>query len=252
MDDGAGGYYRLERGTSMATPHVAGAAVLLAQKHPEWTGQQLKDALMSTSAVTPAYTPYQAGAGRLDVGTAYLQDQIVATGSVDAGRIAWTPRPDRTPVKRQVTYHNIADSPITLHLSVDHGASRAGVFSVAGDQIVVPAHGTATIGVTADPRGLPPGQYGAQVTARSATGTVHTAVGLSVEPEKHDLTVHLKDRSGKPVSGEVEITGADGKTTVLWVPDGKLTSRWAPGSYTIVSTLTSPAGTARTRSVLRS
>lgn len=237
MDDGAEGYYRLESGTSMATPHVAGAAVLLAQKHPEWTGQQLKDALMGTSAMTPAYTPYQAGTGRLDVGAAYLQDQVVATGSVDAGRIAWTPRPDRTPVNRQVTYRNTTGSPITLRLSIDHGTSPAGVFSVATDEVVVPAHGTATIGVTADPQGLPPGQYGAQVTASSATGTVHTALGLSVEPEKYDLTVHLKDQSGKPVSGEVEITGADGKTTVLWVPDGKLTSRWAPGSYTIVSTL---------------
>lgn len=54
---GGEGYYRTESGTSMAAPHVAGAAVLLAQKHPEWSGQQIKDALMSTSAPTPAYTP---------------------------------------------------------------------------------------------------------------------------------------------------------------------------------------------------
>ncbi|MER6443340.1 S8 family serine peptidase [Streptomyces sp. NPDC001185] len=229
------GYYRTDSGTSMAAPHVAGAAVLLAQKHPTWTGQQIKDVLMSTSVLTPDYSPYQAGTGRLDVGTAYVQDQIVASGSVDAGPIRWSA--DRKPVKRQVTYTNTTARPITLSLSVDRGPSPAGVFTLSTDHVTVPAGGAASVGIVADPVGLAPGRHAAQIVARFPAGTVHTAVGLSVESEKHTLTIHLKDRAGRPVSGEVEIAGADGTTTVMWVQDGTLTSRWAPGSYTLVSTM---------------
>lgn len=231
------GYYRTDSGTSMAAPHVAGAAVLLAQKHPTWTGRQIKDALMSTSARTPGYSPYQAGTGRLDVGAAYLQDQIVASGSVDAGLVPWSKDRKPKPVKRQITYTNTTGHPVTLRLQVDRGDAPAGVFTLAADRVTVPARGTSTVTLVADPRGLRPGQYAAQITAGFATGAVHTAAGLSVESEKYGLTVHLKDRAGKPVSGEVEITGADGKTTIMWVPNGTLTSRWAPGTYTVVSTL---------------
>ncbi|MFF0400117.1 S8 family serine peptidase [Streptomyces sp. NPDC005248] len=232
---GGEGYYRSDSGTSMAAPHVAGAAVLLAQKHPRWTGRQIKDALMSTSVPTPDYSPYQAGTGRLDVAVAYHQDQVIATGSVDAGLIPWSTGQRRKQVKRKITYTNTTDKALTLELSADHGDSPARVFTPAADRVTVPARGSSTVDIVVDPNGLAPGQYATQVTARYATGQVHTAVGFSIESEKYDLTVHLKDQAGRPMSGEVEITGADGKTTVKWVQDGKLTSRWAPGSYTAVS-----------------
>ncbi|WP_088070226.1 S8 family serine peptidase [Gottfriedia luciferensis] len=66
-----GGYLSLQ-GTSMASPHVAGAAALLKQLHPDWSTDDLKSVLVNTA--TPLYKnnkmmyrAYEQGAGRLDI-----------------------------------------------------------------------------------------------------------------------------------------------------------------------------------------
>ncbi|MGW2085587.1 S8 family serine peptidase, partial [Streptomyces sp. NPDC001880] len=80
---GGSGLYTSKSGTSMATPHVAGVAALLAEQHPDWTGAQLKNALMSSSK-TLAASSYALGAGRVDVAAA-ISANVTATGSADLG-----------------------------------------------------------------------------------------------------------------------------------------------------------------------
>jgi minor extracellular serine protease Vpr len=48
LPETAGSPFAVFDGTSMASPHVAGAAALLVQRHPAWSAQQVKSALMST------------------------------------------------------------------------------------------------------------------------------------------------------------------------------------------------------------
>jgi uncharacterized repeat protein (TIGR01451 family) len=63
-------------GTSMSSPHVAGAGALLSQARPDWSPAQQQSALMTTARTTvlnhdgaPA-TPYAQGSGHIDIGAA--------------------------------------------------------------------------------------------------------------------------------------------------------------------------------------
>ena len=245
------GWYQTMSGTSMATPHVAGAAAILAEEHPDWTAPQLKDALMSSSKPLPDYTAYQVGAGRVDV-AASLDASVTATGSAYFGFDGW-PHDDQAPVDRTVTYRNSGAAPVTLHLSlsaavaggpydVDPGADAgapapAGEFALSADSVTVPAHGSATVTATARPHlGSDGRRYLGQITASDASGAVRarTQIGLYKEDERHSLDIVLKDRSGRPTAGLVELQqfGSDADPQLIQVGDtGRLTVRLRAGTY---------------------
>jgi subtilisin family serine protease len=77
-----GNRYVALSGTSMATPHVAGAAALLKALHHDWTPAQIKAALMTGSAWRDQEI-MAIGAGRIDVSSAAALPLITDTPSID-------------------------------------------------------------------------------------------------------------------------------------------------------------------------
>jgi len=68
--------YATASGTSMATPHVAGAVALLMQSHPEWSPEEIKSAISNT-AVDVNEEPNTQGSGRIDVLKAYNVSSLI-------------------------------------------------------------------------------------------------------------------------------------------------------------------------------
>lgn len=233
---GGSGFYTSMSGTSMATPHVAGVAALLAQEHPDWTGARLKDALMSTSKQLDA-SAYVLGAGRVSVPDA-VAAHLTATGSADLGFHGW-PYADEKPVTRTVTYTNSGDADLRLTLAV-RGAPD-GVATLADTTLTVPAHGTASTTVTGDGAAAAVGTTSGQIVA-SADGTplAHTVFGLVKEEERYTLTVHVKDRDGAPTAADLAVqqlvAGVDAFPAQV-DDSGTLKLRLKPATYSLSSFL---------------
>ncbi|MCM2389790.1 S8 family serine peptidase [Streptomyces sp. CWNU-1] len=230
-------------GTSMATPHVAGAAALLKQQHPGWKAKELRSALAS-SAKDTGHTPHEQGSGRIAIDKAIIQTVISEETSLDFGKQAW-PHTDDTPVTKKITYRNSGSADITLDLAVTaHGPGStpvpAGFFTLGTNQVTVPAEGTASVDFTADTqRGGDDGHYSATVVASGGGQTVRSTAAIEREAESYDVTFKHIGRDGKPSrhfrSGLNSLTALHSPPRFIDSSAGDLTVRLPKGEYVLDS-----------------
>ncbi|WP_327748286.1 S8 family serine peptidase [Streptomyces europaeiscabiei] len=219
--------YTTANGTSMATPHVAGAAALVAQAHPNWTGRQIKEALASTARTNTDDSVFEQGDGRVDAVRAVGQN-VFATPTLSFGRFE---DGDTGVTTKDITYTNTTDKAVELKI-----ASSLADLTVGAGTLTVPARGTATVPVGVDPAPASEGRYAGHITATADGVHVTTGVGFEKAPKTYDLKVSLLGRDGRPPTGGsiytlMELNGA--------VPDeyGFLGTGWTwqvpAGTYSI-------------------
>jgi uncharacterized repeat protein (TIGR01451 family) len=167
--------YDVYQGTSMSSPHAAGAGALLRALHPDWTPAEIQSALMAAAlsvgtlkedGVTPA-DPFDIGAGRIDLSgaaqvglvldetTANFEDADPAEGGDPATlnlaslgngeclqNCTWE-RTFRNALEVPTTYTATVDAPTGLTVTVDPPT------------FTVPAGGMQVVAVTADVSAMP-------------------------------------------------------------------------------------------------
>ena len=235
-------------GTSMATPHVAGAAAIVRQADPDLTPQQVKAALVGTAVPTSGLTVYEQGGGRIDLPAALSTPVLAAPSPLNLGYFPY-PHDDAQPVQSTVTYTNRGDEPVTLDLSVQvNGVGgpppAPGVLSVEPSQAVVAPGGTATVTVHLDVPQLPVGLFSGYLVA-SSDGQVVTRVpvGFHKEDERYDIRIQAIDRNGGPARGSSSVAVLDVENMARFFRpgfgfvDGRVTVRVPPGTYAVLGAI---------------
>ncbi|MFD9408718.1 S8 family serine peptidase [Streptomyces sp. NPDC059989] len=246
------GYVSMQ-GTSMAAPHVAGAAALLLQQHPGWSGAQLKALLTGSAQPNPALDAHQQGAGRVDLARAATAVVVSEPGSLGFGTQAW-PHADDKPVAKTLTYRNHGAQAVTLRLSAagadpSGGPAPAGMFTVKDAELTVPAGGSAGTTVTVDTsKGTADGVFGGTVLATGGGQSVRTGLVVEREVESYDVTLRHKDVNGAtPLTYATTITqvgeGSVGRVDVPDSPDGTVVHRLPKGNYQMESLVFGPDST---------
>ncbi|MEU0091442.1 S8 family serine peptidase [Kribbella sp. NPDC006257] len=232
--------YTTLSGTSMASPHVAGTAALVAQAHPDWKAAQLKARLISTADPQLGSKVDEQGAGRVDADQATDNSVTVDTGELELGVLRW-PYPTTDKVSRELTYRNPGSTAVTLDLAASTDPAAA-TPQLSANQLVVPAGGEAKVTVTADRAAAGTGAVSGRVTATAAgADPIVTTIGWYAEPELYTLTIKGLDHNGAAANGNLVLSHLDGAPVDLGpfglpIVNGTATVRIPPGKYQASST----------------
>jgi len=172
------GGYATMGGTSMSSPHVAGAVALYLQAHPGVDAEDVRAILQNSADPRDWWgnpglgfldNVHRQGAGMLDIDDAILATTFVTPGVIAAGE------GEAGPFTQTLTLTNTGPASVTYDLSSVNAISTGGVITASfylsdawvefgATSVTVPAGGSATVNATIYPATGPTyGQYGGYI-----------------------------------------------------------------------------------------
>ncbi|MEM2529339.1 MAG: S8 family serine peptidase, partial [Ignisphaera sp.] len=227
---GSGDGYIGFSGTSMATPHVSGAAALIKQARPSLSSTMIKNLLISTS-VDLGYDVYTQGGGRLNALAAVETSLFASPATISLGRIP------RGTYSFDVAFINTGSDSIDISLTPslfrlwlwDEWSSSV---SLNVTSLSIPAGDSRGVKVTVDTRNLPIGIYSGVLNTNYAVdgATIHAIFGFTYFSYLHITFYGLDGNTPIPnrlvgvlnnSTGEWTYTYTDSKGEArFYIPDG--------------------------------
>jgi subtilisin family serine protease len=233
-----GDLYISASGTSMAAPHAAGAAAVLAQQHPDWSGDQLKNAIIGST--TPIEGDgYAVGAGRIDVGDGIAAPLLPGRDAVEAV----LPDPRTEPHAETLEWLNTGGEDVTVTLDAeleDRDGEPADEVTVEPARLTIAPGETASARMVVDGADLDPGLYSGTITATGPGEiTARTPVAVRAAPRDVELTIAAtppEPTPDLPTFAWLQITNLDDFAEfnlVDWFEGDTFTVRVPAGRYAV-------------------
>jgi hypothetical protein len=150
---GTGNGGQFDSGTSMATPHVAGVAALVAQAHPKWPERALSAAVVETAdpKALNDYTVSIEGAGLVQpLGATHTQAVVFAETDGGAHALSFGFEESLWNIHKNhdVVVHNYGDTPIVFNVNSTPASAVPHTVHLGNTSVFVPAHGRAEVDVS--------------------------------------------------------------------------------------------------------
>lgn len=197
-----GGGYGALQGTSMSSPHVAGAAALLLEKNPSWGTENVKAALMNTAVdvIDPAtgevYPHNTQGAGSIRIVDALDTKTLVTPGSHSFGK--FVKDSGKQVEKQSFEINNLSNERKTYSFDVEFAGNPQGIKVMLSNNLKVNAGKSQKVNfnVQVDTSKLEPGYYEGSIEVSDGTQSFDVPTILFVgEPDYPRVTGAYMDKA---------------------------------------------------------